>query len=426
MNILLLNQDWFAEEWRAAGHNVLTCGLKPDLDVTLHAPYLHIDNIINDLPSGFRPDRLVVYDNSSPLLFSGIDELKIPCFFYSVDTHHHWQLHRHLYQVFDGMAVAQSDYLPLFKDWGQDPTWLPLWASRYVEPSYSEKRHGAVFVGNIDPELNPERKTFFDELTRQCEVLCTRGAYWEIFPFSEIVVNQTVKGDLNFRVFEAMMCGGMLLTEKSDNGLFQLFKDGLHLVSYKKNDVKQAAEIINYYLAHPEEARAIAKAGREEIVRHHLPQHRAETLLRMVENLTDKRPSPDRHFSMAANFTGLATRLRMKNIDDIAQKPALILAMRAVEQGLQSEEPLREECALQIITAAFLFDITCNSSSGRSMLDRLCEAYPKLMALKFAKIRVLLNQGQIAEARKLSERISPLPPEETFSKVEELMSSLLI
>lgn len=424
MKILLLNQDWFAEEWRAAGHHVEVAGLQPGIPHLISAPFLHIDTIIKSLPVNFSPDCIIFHDNSSPLMFNGFDETDIPTILYSVDTHHHSILHSFLYNVFDATFVAQSDYIPYFTQRGQNPEWLPLWASRYVDAS-TDKKHGAVFVGNINPDLNPERKTFFDALTQKVPVFLTRGHYWEIFPFSEIVINQTVKGDLNFRVFEAMMCGAMLLTEKSGNGLFELFKDGTHLVSYTKNNVDEAAALINEYLNNPARMREVAAAGREEILKKHLSRHRAEVMFNKVTQLKKTR-SPLRYSSMMVNFAILAQRLHQISTSQETMFHVYISALRSIENAIAASEPINEEIAMYAVVIGFSYDVLTKHTSGRELLNKFAEAYPHLQVSAYAKMKILLDSGNVADATALAKKVSDETPEDLFKKIEELIQSLVL
>ena len=153
MNVLLLNQDWFASELRSFGHNVLTCGTSSHLEHRLPHPVLHVDELLLLLPKNFRPDVLVWLDDSAPVTFLGLENTDIPCVFYSVDTHHHWELHSRLAFCFDHVFVAQKDYMHHFSPSGTPTTWLPLWASRFVEAS-AEKSMQMSFVGTMDLRLN--------------------------------------------------------------------------------------------------------------------------------------------------------------------------------------------------------------------------------------------------------------------------------
>lgn len=222
MKLLLLNQNWFAEEFRAAGHEVVVAGFGRQFEVRFEYAILHIDSVIKALPNGFEPDAIIVYNKSSPWFVAGLEETTRPVLFYSVDTQHHAQLHRYLGQMADHTYVVQKDFASPFHELGMTPEWLPLWASRYVEAQETRERD-VCFIGNMNRELNPWRVDFFDELQKLQKVFIAQGQYWDYFPTSEIVINQTVKGDLNFRVFEAMMCGTLLLTERWETGSSSCF-----------------------------------------------------------------------------------------------------------------------------------------------------------------------------------------------------------
>ncbi len=84
----------------------------------------------------------------------------------------------------------------------------------------------------------------------------------------------------NMRLFEATGVGTMLLTDRKDN-LGELFEIDKEIVCYSSQE--EAAELIRHYLAHPEQAEAIAKAGQARTLREHTYQHRIEELLPMLE-----------------------------------------------------------------------------------------------------------------------------------------------
>jgi hypothetical protein len=417
MKILLLNQDWFAAELRAAGHEVMTAGLSAHhLDVDLAHPLIHIDSVIERLPWKERPDRIVAFDNSAPLSLCGLDETRIPTVFLSVDIHHHLDLHRHFHEMFDALLTAQKDYLPHFSQSPARCEWFPLWAPRYVEEC-SEQSYEAVFVGNLNPRLNPLRVEFF---TRLCEIVpvhLTRGNYWEIFPKAKIVLNQTVKGDLNFRVFEALMCGRLLLTERSGNGLFDLFDDGVHLVTYERGNVEEAADKIRFYLAHPDEAQRIARAGRERVLALHRPEHRAKRLLEILLPLEKRSQAHLKFFSSMLNYHLLS--LRLEGLDTAYSTHALIRALRAAEAGLAHQEDLTEELASTLVLAALRYEQVFSSSAGEQLVFNAAERYPDLRVLALSRIRILLNRGANEDARRYAGRMAESSAEEIFRIAEK-------
>jgi spore maturation protein CgeB len=66
---------------------------------------------------------------------------------------------------------------------------------------------------------------------------------------------------------------------------------GEHLIVYDRADRVGLFALLDHYLAHPEEARAIAEAGRTHVFRHHMAANRADRLLEMA-TAAEPRPAP--------------------------------------------------------------------------------------------------------------------------------------
>jgi len=421
VKILVFNQDWCVAEWRAAGHDVRSVGFGSQFDVSLNQPLLHIDTILQHSLPGFEPDRIVFWDNSAPIAVLGIEETKIPTLFYSVDTHHHVEYHKFLSHVFDRTLVAQQDYLPFFQGYCDEVTWMPLWASRYVDAS-EQIKHDAVFVGNMNAALNPDRVKFFEDLKKIRNVYTTMGEYWTIFPHARLVINQTVKSDLNYRVFETMMCGTVLLTERSSNGLYDLFREGEHFLGYDKGNVQQAAEKIDFVLSHPAEAREIAQAGRAEILRAHLPQHRAAYVLKELEHL-EKKNRPFKGYAAFVNFSVLARR--MEKLDMPYSSKALLQAMRIADDARRLGEPIQTDIIYLCILSAITYDRTFKTNAGETFIAALAEAHPDEKVLQLSRIRSFLNRGDFTGATRLAEQFFQEQPTQTFRNAETVISTIL-
>jgi spore maturation protein CgeB len=84
----------------------------------------------------------------------------------------------------------------------------------------------------------------------------------------------------NMRLYEATGMGALLITDRKDN-LGEIFEVGKEVVAYSTPE--EAAELIRYYLDHPEEATAIAKAGQARTLREHTYRHRMEELVPILE-----------------------------------------------------------------------------------------------------------------------------------------------
>jgi len=84
----------------------------------------------------------------------------------------------------------------------------------------------------------------------------------------------------NMRLFEATGCGALLITDYKDN-LGELFEIGKEIVAY--NSPEECVELVKYYVAHPEEAEAIARAGQERTLRDHSYEKRMRQTAEILE-----------------------------------------------------------------------------------------------------------------------------------------------
>jgi hypothetical protein len=331
-------------------------------------------------------------------------------------------MHTYMAEIFDHVLVAQKDYVNVFDGCGTPATWLPLWAPRYVEAS-DEKKWPVSFVGNLNAKLNPRRVKFFEELKPRIPIHITQGNYWEFFPFSEIVVNQTVKGDLNFRVFEAMMCGALLLTERTPNGLFEIFREGEHLVTYSPDSVDEATEKVSFLLQHPERMREIARAGRNEILAKHLPKHRAQTVHQILTTISKRQPAKDRHFRVMVNHA-MTSLISTRNTGQHMPVP-LTAALLAAQRGLEAGEELSNAQAGYLVRACYAYNDMTKSNLGTELIAHFANTMPRQEIIVLSAIRNLLNTGRKLEAEVIASKISSSPAEQVFHAAEQTVQTIL-
>lgn len=221
----------------------------------------------------FQPDLLFLVDESLPPLCCGLERLNIPLVGYLIDSHLHYDWHRYFSQVFDHCFIAQKNYFQAIQHENKNCSWLPLFAPNDLCLN-RERDIDICFVGTLDVGRNPERVKFIQTFNQHLPLTVRHGAYQELYSRSRIILNQSVRDDINFRVYESMACGGLLLTDDVENGLEEMFNNGIHLILYEKGNVFDAMEKANYYLTHEEERKNIAMAGHLETVRRHTAQTR--------------------------------------------------------------------------------------------------------------------------------------------------------
>ncbi len=228
---------------------------------------------------GFTPDAVVFEDNSCPPPFPGLE--RYPCLtaFYCVDSHiHAW--HPLYAQAFDLCAVSLKDHMPRFEKPRLGPGrlfWSPPFARAGDKPLDLAKDLGAVFVGKDDPGTTPVRSALLAELRALVPEFRTfSGAYQSVYSRAELVFNVAERGDLNFRVFEALGCGACLLTPAVGHGLDELFTDGEDLFTYPMGmDAQGIAERMRALLDDPKARAGAAASGLARVNAGHRPAHRA-------------------------------------------------------------------------------------------------------------------------------------------------------
>lgn len=205
----------------------------------------------------------------------------------------------HYVARFRAMGIA-SEYLRI----GFDPVVLQ-------ELGPVARRRPCTFVGGLSP-AHAGRTRFLEALARSVDIEFFgygvetldpsspivprhRGGAWALDMYralAESVITVNVHIDVaenyanNMRLYEATGCGAMLVTDAKDN-LGDLFTPGVEVVAYR--DTAEAVEQIRYYLAHPDEAAAIARAGQERTLREHTYRQRMEELLQILGRYTKKR-----------------------------------------------------------------------------------------------------------------------------------------
>ena len=100
------------------------------------------------------------------------------------------------------------------------------------------RRIRAAFVGSLDPRIHRQRIRLLRGIEENYSpTFIAEGRYLhemaDVYRKSRIVFNQSVRNDLNMRVFEGMAAGALMVTDAiRRNGLEDLFTAGETLVTY--------------------------------------------------------------------------------------------------------------------------------------------------------------------------------------------------
>ncbi|MBW4441653.1 MAG: glycosyltransferase [Plectolyngbya sp. WJT66-NPBG17] len=193
--------------------------------------------------------------------------------------------------------------------------WLPasIVLDLYV-PQAFEKSYDVIFRGSKS-QLHCYRNQILDKLCRSKINIDIQTKDYinslQDYVKAHIVVNTSLNGDLNRRVFEVLMAGGFLLTDRirSQTGLFELFEEGIHFECY--GNEAELLEKIQFYLAHPEQAAQIAVAGHQQFTDLYSPQSIQQKLYHYIFNNEIEAPFRREHDQRSQTQLKLKTRIKL-------------------------------------------------------------------------------------------------------------------
>ena len=285
MNILCLDGRYFGAYLERLGHRVLYAGpasLTTDRDIRCDRPITALELFETAKARGFVPDALLWCDICRPPTVIGLETLPVATLGFSIDQYvNPW--HKPYSAAFDAFFVAQKDSLPLYahRDFPRPAAWMPLFYdpdTTRVDPNLA-RDIPVSFVGTLDGPLNTGRKPFLRAFNSLCPLDMTTGDFRPVYARSRIVLNQSAAGELNFRIFEAAALGAAVLTEDSENGLYDIFSPGENILpAYPRGDAARAAAIAQASQNDPERLATVAANGRRLVAARHSASARARLL----------------------------------------------------------------------------------------------------------------------------------------------------
>jgi|GEM_PF-2880738 len=184
----------------------------------------------------------------------------------------------------DYVFAAQRDGAVLLREHGINcVAWMPLACDPDIHCCHAvPKELDVCFVGHLSTPGRQElaaliRQKFSNSFVGQrffAEMAQTYSS-------SRIVLNLSIRNDINMRVFEALACGSLLITnDLRSNGLGELFDIHNHLAVY--HDIQELVALIQRYVSNEPLREQIAAAGRKEALAYHTYAHRMRAVLSQV------------------------------------------------------------------------------------------------------------------------------------------------
>ena len=205
-----------------------------------------------------------------------------PAVFYAIDTHlaHSWRKIRRMARRYDAVfcchregarRIPGAEWLPVAcdREWHGQIVGSPVWDVAFAGTDGGvprkfylqalRERYPNSFIGRADH---------------------TRLA--SIYSCCQIGFNYSIANDVNMRIFEILAAGALLVTNAlAGDDLHRLgLEDREHLALYRSP--RGLFDVIEHFLAHPDERERIARAGHALVMARHTYAHRMTRLLAHV------------------------------------------------------------------------------------------------------------------------------------------------
>jgi predicted O-methyltransferase YrrM len=229
------------------------------------------ESVVGRLPDGWRPEFVVLYLQYTTILDCWWSA-PVPIVGLAGD----WNLLWHQYRQYRGCDLILTDAAGVERFQREGFTQarranLFGVSRRFVEADWEavERDIDILFVGNLHPAVQRERMPWLARISRLADhrrVFIAQGVFGEeyrrLMNRARIVFNRAIRGECNLRTFEAAAAGALLFQEAGNLEVPEYFADRQECVYYEDHNLE---ELLEYYLDHEEERRAIAEAARGKV-----------------------------------------------------------------------------------------------------------------------------------------------------------------
>ncbi len=203
-----------------------------------------------------------------------------------IDTHLNLQRDVERSNFYDWVFVGQRDGAQAMSHQGIiNVWWLPLAGDPTMAVSDAALQYDWSFVGNVNGPLFSGRHELLSAIQgtgRSYVGQAPPSEMYKIYKGSKAVINPPIRNDINMRVFETMMAGSILITQRlSDNGMDVLFEEGIQYLGY--DTVEEAMHQLRRVMEMPESERlSIVSAAQKTATDRDSYWHRMAALLQVV------------------------------------------------------------------------------------------------------------------------------------------------
>lgn len=264
-------------------------------EVKIYSLFDEHDNYVDDnIPEllNTNPDIIIHMDwgRHQSSILSKLKDTKAFCIMESGDDPQQYERNSVKAPWFD--IILSNDYQSVekYRTNGHDAYWWPPFADyKLYQPLDIEEQYTAVSsrgMNNGSWLLDHLATLFKDNVINQNGWIAEK--HTEFLNSGKIVLQHSRHGELTRRIFEAMACKKLVLTDKLDKSTKAdtIFEDGKDLVYY--NSLEDCIDKIIYYANHNQERLEIAESGYQKVLSGHTQIQRVDFIIEQWKKFKNK------------------------------------------------------------------------------------------------------------------------------------------
>ncbi|TIH17054.1 glycosyltransferase family 1 protein [Marinifilum sp. JC120] len=350
----------------------------------------HTEELFCNLPdilekNDFTPDLVLQVEClGRRTLIQGLDGLDCPTVFWATDPHLNLHWHNAYARLFDQTLSTQQSMVPSFKAEGlSDVRWLPRFAFNMVSPPVADRKNDISFVGRLSDQ-RPGRKWMVDFIRSRVgerpfpvEQSLSHSDMLALYQDTKIIPNESILGEVNFRLFEGTSCGCLLLTQELGDEQASLFEPGREIDTYA--DVLELEEKIKLYLGNDRLIQTMGQAAHKRVQSEHLPIHRIERILQYAKDAVRRRATGEESDKWLAitvasmwesGMLDLQVRDVLSRLASLEQDDHVVVATLRV-QAVAGANSVMEDNLVNLIGGELYEDSFCLNFTGSTAALRL-------------------------------------------------------
>lgn len=365
--------------------------------------------ILAKLPENWQPDVVIYKDPFYTKVPEGIEKSPYPtvailgdwfgAIDYLPDTLRKFDYiytDKHSMKLLKKLGFNNVDYWPMFAHNPLNFKNLNL-----------DRKYDLTFAGSFNSNIQFQRLKLLSRLLNldsKYKVFlshnCFKDDYVKLLNQSKIVFNNSIKSEMNMRVFEVCASGALLFIEEGNNEIGNFLVEDEDYVTYNDNNILNK---ISYYLDNEEKRLQIAKSGEKKISNMSYPNMFKKLLI----NIQSKKIEPGKNRGRTISYG--VSKFHSQIVQQSLSTNGYNINTLDSLMTLLKESPCEHSINDSMVILASLIKSLNKKKSNRQTINELVAILLKLLqnefkhylTFQFNKAQILHSLGKKTDSKKI-------------------------